>query len=113
MTHFMNLYRQPFENIKAGKKTIELRLYDEKRRNICVGDTIRFRLQGSKETIETRVLHLFVFSSFEELYKALPLDKCGYTDEDVGSASPKDMEVYYSPVEQSKHGVVGIEIVLV
>ena len=38
----MNLAPSPFEMIKSGAKTIELRLYDEKRRAVKVGDTIEF-----------------------------------------------------------------------
>ena len=34
MVHNMKLNESPFEKIKAGTKTIELRLYDEKRRKI-------------------------------------------------------------------------------
>ena len=36
--------------------------------------------------------------------------KCGYTEEDVGNASPSDMEEYYPPEKQKKYGVLGIEI---
>lgn len=32
MKHQMKLNNEPFESIKNGTKTIELRLYDEKRR---------------------------------------------------------------------------------
>lgn len=42
MEHIMNLRPKPFGMIKDGRKTIELRLYDEKRRQIVVGDTIQF-----------------------------------------------------------------------
>ena len=34
MTHKMKLYPRAFENIKLGKKTIEMRLNDEKRSKI-------------------------------------------------------------------------------
>lgn len=40
--HSMNLNPSPFEMIKSGRKTIELRLYDEKRQCIEVGDYITF-----------------------------------------------------------------------
>lgn len=42
MTYEMNLNRQPFDMIKSGRKTIELRLNDEKRKNIMAGDRISF-----------------------------------------------------------------------
>ena len=42
MVHEMRLNDEPFQAIKDGTKTIEMRLYDEKRRMIQVGDVIRF-----------------------------------------------------------------------
>lgn len=42
MQHTMKLQPSPFERIVSGQKTVELRLYDEKRRQIRSGDTIRF-----------------------------------------------------------------------
>lgn len=42
MNHKMSLRNKPFNNIKSGTKTIELRLYDEKRKLISVGDIITF-----------------------------------------------------------------------
>ncbi len=40
MIHYMNLADDPFEQIASGNKTIELRLYDEKRQKIKVNDFI-------------------------------------------------------------------------
>ena len=42
MTQKMNLNPEPFEMIFSGQKTIELRLNDEKRQMIKVGDMIEF-----------------------------------------------------------------------
>lgn len=42
MKHNMRLNAEPFEKISSGAKTIELLLYDEKRRVIKVGDEIEF-----------------------------------------------------------------------
>lgn len=108
--HNMKLNAAPFEMIKCGKKTVELRLLDEKRQNIKVGDKIVFTNTETKETLEKRVFRLHKFSSFEELYASLPLLKCGYTEKDIESAHPSDMEAYYSLEEQRKYGVVGIEL---
>lgn len=107
----MKLHSSPFSMIESGRKTIELRLYDEKRRQITVGDTIRFsNIDNPAKTILTEVKELYVFGSFEELYRALPLHECGYTIETVGSASPKDMQKYYTPEQEEQYGVVGIRI---
>jgi ASC-1-like (ASCH) protein len=40
--HYMNLLRLPFEEIEQGRKTVEMRLFDEKRRGIKIGDTVVF-----------------------------------------------------------------------
>ena len=97
----MKLQRQPFEAIRLEQKTIEMRLYDEKRRQIAVGDTVTFRCDGEELTV--RVIALHRFPDFAALYAALPHSKLGSTD-------PKDMVQYYSQEEQRKYGVLGIEI---
>lgn len=112
MTHSMKLHREPFDMIKSGKKDIELRLYDEKRRAISVGDEIEFTRSGGEEKMLCRVVALHIFESFAELYANLPLLRCGYTESDISTASPEDMNAYYSPDEQEKYGVVGIEMAL-
>ena len=110
MIHYMKLHASPFEKIKSGEKTIELRLYDEKRQQIQVGDKIVFTNNATGETLETWVVKLHRFNSFKELYETLPLLQCGYTVADVNKAHPSDMEQYYSAEEQRQYGVVGIEI---
>ena len=42
MIHTMKLDAEPFEKIKNGSKTVELRLFDEKRQKIKPGDIIEF-----------------------------------------------------------------------
>ena len=111
--HEMKLRPAPFEKIKSGKKTVELRLYDEKRQQIEVGDAIRFvNTEDSREVLETVVENLFLFDSFAELYSRLPLTACGYAECELQTASPADMEAYYSKEEQNRYGVVGIQITL-
>ncbi len=114
MIHQMNLHAAPFDKIERGIKTIELRLYDEKRRHIKVGDEIMFtHSKDSTRTLRCRVTALHIFPSFEELYNTLPLLKCGYTEDDAATASHTDMELYYTHEQQQQYGVVGIEITLI
>lgn len=108
--HFMTLQNEPFCKIASGKKSIELRLYDEKRSAIKAGDAIEFTNSATKKTLLCRVKKIYVFKSFSELYSNLPLEKCGYEGAELASASPGDMDRYYSPQEQAKYGVVGIEL---
>ena len=114
MEHRMNLRPGPFEMIASGRKTIELRLWDEKRQGIVVGDTIVFRhTDDSARQVKTVVKALHRFHSFEALYAALPLDQCGYLPEELAQASHEDMLAYYSQQEQERWGVVGIAIELI
>lgn len=110
MLHTMKLFPEPFIMIKSGKKTIELRLFDEKRQKIKSGDNIVFTNTETGEMLIKSVVKMHRFNSFEELYKTLPLLQCGYTTENIGKAHPSDMEQYYSIKEQKKYGVVGIEL---
>lgn len=113
MTHKMKLRSQPFNMIRSGQKTFELRLYDEKRQLVQVNDEIEFScLDGNEAPFVVRVIALHLFKNFGELYATLPLLECGYTKETIDTASPEDMNQYYSVEEQARYGVVGIEIKL-
>ncbi len=108
--HEMRLHKEPFENIKGGTKTIELRLNDDKRRLIKVGDVIQFTNRVTNEKVNTKVVSLHRYDSFDELYKHFDKVSMGYDKDEV--ADPCDMELYYSKEDQKKYGVVGIEICL-
>ena len=111
--HCMRLAPAPFKMIERGEKTVELRLLDEKRRTVRTGDIVRFESSADAEDVlYAEVTALHTFPSFAALYRALPLEKCGYTAETAKNASPHDMDVYYPPEEQRAFGVVGIEIKL-
>ena len=110
MIHKMNLNSEPFERILSGRKTIELRLNDEKRRLIKVGDKIEFIQTETGEKLIAKVTALHRFDSFAELHRKLPLLKCGYTAADISTAKPEDMNLYYTPEQQRKYGVLGIDI---
>ena len=110
MKHMMRLNEEPFKLIKDGSKIIELRLNDEKRQMISSGDLITFENRSNGDTIQTEVVELHKYPSFEELYKHFDKVSMGYKEDEV--ADPKDMEEYYGSEEQSKYGVVGIELKL-
>jgi len=61
MKHEMKLHDDPFQLIKLGTKTIELRLLDEKRSLINIGDSIEFtnRLTNEKIIVMVKGLHKY------------------------------------------------------
>lgn len=109
----MKLNEEPFNKIKSGSKIYELRLYDEKRRRLKLGDFIEFTKRGSEEKCIVQVIDIKVFRSFSDLYAALPLIQCGYSALELKNASPADMNKYYSEADQLRYGVVAIEIKLI
>ena len=113
MKHSMRLQEKPFQMIKSGVKTIELRLYDEKRKAIHKGDEIVFTCTKDGQTLRCAVVDMHVFNFFAELYQALPLLQCGYTHENVKFANPSDMNLYYSAELQKKYDALGIELRLI
>lgn len=108
MKHEMKLHNQPFEKIKSGTKTIELRLNDEKRQLLKIKDIIEFTNRQTLEKILVEIEELHKYPSCEELYKHFDKISMGYNENE--EANPKDMEEYYSKEEQDKYGVVGIKI---
>jgi len=113
MIHYMNLASEQFEKISSGAKTIELRLYDEKRQAISAGDIIIFTNLIDKNQVKARVLTLHIFDDFKELYNNLPLSECGYSEQELKNADPDDMLAYYPKEKQERYKVVGIEIRLI
>ena len=97
-----------FDKIKEGTKTIELRLNDEKRSLLKVGDEIEFTNRDTNEKLSVDIINLHKYPSFKELYKHFNKIELGYAEDEP--AESKDMEAYYSKEEQDKYGVLGIEI---
>ena len=105
MLHKMKLQEDPFERIKNGIKTVEFRLYDEKRKQIKIGDQIEFsKLPDMNEKLVVEVLDLYREKSFEILFRKL------FTDEKEIVEKVTRMYRFYSQEEQDKYGVLGIKI---
>ena len=108
----MKLNDAPYQQIIKGEKTVEVRLYDEKRSKIQEGNRICFtHSENEKMQIEARVVALHRYNSFKELFENVGLDSCGFKGYSVDEAV-EAMKKYYTPEEESKYGVVGIEIIL-
>ena len=66
--HKMRLLPEYFEYIKTGTKKLEIRLNDEKRKNIKIGDIVIFeKLDETQEFLKTKVTNLYYYSNFNEL----------------------------------------------
>lgn len=104
--HKMNLHNDPFVLIKEGSKTIEMRLNDEKRSLIRIGDKIEFQNNLSKEKMIVKVKNIYHYKTFEELYLHHDKMSLGYKEEEEAKA--EDMFAYYSEEKINKYGVLAI-----
>lgn len=104
----MNLSAVPFGKIISGKKIIESRLYDGKRRKIHPGDRIIFTCSDdTQKQVATEVQALYRYKNFESLFSDFPPSLFG------GSSKQyliREIEGFYSKDDQKKFGVVGIKI---
>ena len=108
MLHKMKLNESPFERIKNGTKTIEFRLFDEKRQQIKVGDQIEFsKMPDLQEKLLVDVIELYREDTFEKLFKKL------YNDEKEIKRKTESMYQYYSPEKEKEYGVLGIKVVVI
>lgn len=115
MQHEMKLNDAPFENIKSGTKTIEMRLNDEKRQQLRIHDHLIFqKASNPDETLSTRIIALHYFPTFRDMTTALQPALMGYTSEHMERLAQGDhgMYAYYSKEDEATYGVVGIEICL-
>ena len=112
MKHNMKLNHAPFEMIKNGQKTIELRLYDEKRKNIKVGDTIVFTCEDNTlENVTVQVIGTHVYQSFGALCADFDARALGFDRRKTQYIS-QFMSDIYSGQSIAECGVMAIRIKL-
>lgn len=114
MVYRMKLKNDPFRKIQFREKTVELRLYDYKRRRLDSGDEIIFtNLDNDCEELAVRVKALYRYGSFEELFSEIPPEQCGFRKKETIEEAASEMLKYYSNEQISIFGVLGIRIELV
>lgn len=95
----MRLHPEPFARVRSGEKKVECRLYDEKRRELQVGDVIEFQLRPDfVEKLEKQIVALHTFPSFEAMFEQFPEERIN------------NVYQYYTPEEEQQYGVVAIAL---
>ena len=100
----MHLDEQSFYAVASGQKTVELRLYDEKRQRLSPGDRIEFTyLAGSVKVEITDLIRAPEFSGFS----LETLCKAGFKD--IKASEVDDyMRRYYTKKEVVRFGALAI-----
>jgi len=101
----MHLDPRPFDLIKCGIKTVEIRLNDEKRRKIKVGDSVYFvRRSQRPQVLKVEVVALQSFASFDEVYSAYDSTALGFR----GATLMEFLENYYAIYSDEKEYEFGV-----
>ena len=113
MTHEMRLKEKYYNYILNGTKRIEIRLFDEKRQQIKIGDTIKFLKEPElNESFNAKVVGLLRYNSFEDMFKDYDIsvlaDESMTKEELIGV-----LEQFYTKEKQEMYGVLGIRIELI
>lgn len=112
MEHNMGLYETPFNSIKSGRKIVEVRLYDEKRRKIKLGDTIKFtKVPENNETIKVEVTGLRKYPTFREMYENIPASDFDAVGGSIDEMVERTYEIY-TPERERKWGTIAITVKL-
>ena len=107
-THEINLQPKYFDFIKDGTKRIELRLFDEKRQQIELGDIIEFT-KSENEKFKAEVIGLLRYNSFNDLFE--DFDISILADKSMTKQELLDvLSEFYTPEKQVEFGVLGIRL---
>ena len=109
-THQMNLQSKYFDFIKNGTKRIELRLYDEKRQQINLGDSIEFS-KSENEKFKAKVIGLLRYETFSDLFNDFDISVLAdqfMTKQELLNV----LQEFYTPEKQAQYGVLGIRLEL-
>lgn len=101
-----------FDIVDNGSKNVEIRLNDEKRRQLNVGDTLVFlRRPDDVDSIKVTITNLIYFNNFEEVFNNYDMKRI-YLDNTSKEDYINLMKRFYSDEDVSKYGVVAIEFKL-
>ena len=109
--HEMNLQPRYYDYIKNGTKRIELRLFDEKRQKIKLGDEIIFSKSESDKFV-AKVIGLLRYDTFEHLFNDFDINVLA--DDSMSKDELLDvLEEFYTPQKQKQYSVIGIRVELI
>ncbi len=107
----MELQNAYYNFILKGTKRIELRLYDEKRQKIKLGDVITITNAQTQEEFEVKVVGLLHYETFHDLFKDYEIEVLAdksMTKEELMS----ELEKFYPVEKQKQYNVLGIRVEL-
>jgi len=111
LIHEFKLHPGPFDLIKSGKKTLEVRLYDAKRKKIKLNDIVVFSKRPDfKEKVKAKVIGLLRYNNFIDLFDDCKPELLGFTKRNYTKENfLKSYRTFYSKEDEKKYGVLAIK----
>jgi ASC-1-like (ASCH) protein len=114
MNYKMKLNKSAFKGVANSKQRWETRLYDDKRKQIKVGDTINFyKLPELKESLSVKVVKIVTAKNFKELFNLFDTQEANWPANYSAKDCAESMKRFYTIDDQKKYGVVAFKIELI
>ena len=110
--HTMKLMTKYFDYMQKGTKRIEVRLNDEKRKKLKIGDTILFEEDcENPRSFKTKIIDLYYENQFQKLLEKFDISLFA-SEKETKEELLQVLNQIYSKEKQNQYGVVGIRIEL-
>ncbi len=120
----MHLDDDLFEKVKEGTKTVEIRLFDDKRKQVDIGDYIEFIKKSDEcERVIRRVVDLYPWESFQKAFSCENVEngkfvkRLRFAPEQLGAPKDSDLKSlvkgmyrYYDKKQEKKYGVISFTL---
>lgn len=107
----MKLLQSPYDRISSGKKTIEIRLFDEKRQKLNIGNIIEFsKLPDLDDKVKVEIVALLRYKSFKDLVNDFGMEYYGYPKDYPIEDFVNSCYTIYSKEKEQQYGILGIKI---
>ena len=102
-----------FDIVKNESKNIELRLNDEKRQKLSVGDTITFLKRPDEiESITAKITKLEHYNNFDEVIDELPMERI-YKKNTSKEKFINIIRRFYTKEDEEKYGILAIYFTII
>ena len=113
MKMIVHLHPEVFDIVLNKDKDVEIRVNDEKRRKLNIGDTLVFlKRPDDKEEVKAIITNLVYFNSFLEVTNYYDMKRI-YLEDTTKDEYINLMKKFYSNEEVEKYGVVAIEFKII
>lgn len=106
----MQLVHSQWLLIKAGIKTIEIRLNDTKRQALHVDELVTFIDLATGQPLTTKIMRIETYVNFESLLSQYTAIQVGSAPETSVAQMVQEMQTLYSPAQVRQFGVVALQL---